>query len=217
MGFFDDLPPPPPLTPPPPLEQMPWMGPPPGWVGGWVPWHIVVMRNAKVYAVLTDVQAFPTGVLFALKAWVRPGAFGRDHGPPEPPLIMSMGTDGLLFGVAFADGRKTALHQPFPSPGVEPDGPVLTPFGGGGGGAQEQMVIWLWPLPPEGPLNLVTAWPRGGLEETTITVDAAELVSAANNAEELWPDEPRSDGWWGVWRSIEIRDDPEAGGPQLEE
>jgi hypothetical protein len=79
------------------------------------------------------------------------------------------------------------------------------------------MVIWLWPLPPEGPLNLVTAWPRGGLEETTITVDAAELVSAANNAEELWPDEPRSDGWWGVWRSIEIRDDPEAGGPQLEE
>ncbi|MFN2556633.1 MAG: hypothetical protein ABR592_07130, partial [Nitriliruptorales bacterium] len=41
MGFFDDLQPPPPPAPPPPLEQMPWMGPPPGWVGGWVPWHIV--------------------------------------------------------------------------------------------------------------------------------------------------------------------------------
>ncbi len=197
---------------------MPWMGPPPGWVGGWVPWHFVVMRNANVHAVLTDVQAFPTGVLFTLKAWFRPGAFGRDDGPPEPPLMMSMGTaGGPLFGVGFADGRKTALHQPFPGPGVEPDGPVLTLFGGGGGGAQEQMAIWLWPLPPEGPLSFVMAWPRGGIEETTITVDAAELVSAADAAEELWPGEPAMDPWWGVSRSIEVRDPPGAEGPNLDD
>lgn len=196
---------------------MPWMGPPP-WIGGWVPWHVVVMRNANVYAVLTDVHAFPTGALFTVRAWFRPGAFGRADGPPEPPLMMSMGAaDGPLIGVRFADGRKTALHQPFPSSGAEPDGPVLTPFGGGGSGAQEQMVLWLWPLPPAGPLSVGTAWPRGGVEETITTVDGAALVSAANNAEELWPEEAASDPWWGVSRSIEIRHDPRAEGRKLDE
>ncbi len=131
--------------------------------------------------------------------------------------MMWMGTaDGPLIGVGFADGRKTALHQPLPSPGLEPDRPVLTEFGGGGSGVQEQMVLWLWPLPPEGPLTVATAWPRGGIEETIITVDGATLVSAANDAEELWPDEAASDPWWGVSRSVEVRQDPQAQGPKLD-
>jgi hypothetical protein len=216
MGFFDDLPPPPPPVEPPPVEPMPWMGPPPGWIGGWVPWHVVVMRNANVYAVLTDVQAFPTGVLFALAARFRPGVFGSDDGPPDPPLMMSMGTaDGPLLGVGFADGRKTALHVPSPSPSVEPDGPVLTPCGGGSGSAQEQICIWLWPLPPAGALTLVTAWPRCGIKETTITLDAAELVSAANDAEELWPEE--AGRWRGVSRNIEVRHGPGTEAPKLDD
>lgn len=216
MGFFDDMPPPPPPVEPPPMEVMPWMGPPPGWVGGWVPWHVVVMRNTNVRAVLTDVQAFPSGVLFTLAAWFRPGAFGSDDGPPRPPVMMSLGTaDGPLLGVGFADGRKTALHSPLPSAGGEPDGPVLTLCGGGGGSAQEQMGLWLWPLPPDGPLDLVTAWPRAGIEETTITLDATELTSAADEAEELWPGEPRPEGWWGFSRIVEIRNDSRIRRPNL--
>lgn len=218
MGFFDEFPPPPPPTPPPRVDPMPWMGPPVGWVGGWVPWHIVVIRSADAYAVLTDVQAFPTGVLFTLAAWFRPDAFGTGDGPPEPPLMMSMGTaEGPLLGVGFADGRKTALHRALPRPGMEQDGPVLTLCGGSGGSAQEQMGIWLWPLPPEGPLTLVTAWPRGGIEETAITVDAAVLVSAANDAEELWPERPEPGDWWGFSKTTELRDDPGTQGPKLDD
>ncbi|HEX2274137.1 MAG TPA: hypothetical protein VHG90_09730 [Acidimicrobiales bacterium] len=216
MGFFDDLPPPPPPVRPPAVEPMPWMRPPAGWIGGWVPWHVVVMRNVNVYAVLTDVQAFPTGVLFTLAARFRPGAFGSDDGPPDPPLMMSIGTaDGPLLGVGFADGRKTALHLPSPGRGVEPDGPLLTLCGGGGGSAQEQMGIWLWPLPPPVPLTLVTAWPRGGIKETTMTLDAAELVSAANDAEEPWPEE--ADRSWGFSRTSEIRHDPGSEAPSRDD
>lgn len=204
MSFFDDLPPPPP---PPQLaepETLPWMAPPAGWVGGWVPWHLVVMRNPNVYAVATEFQAFPNGVLFTLGIRIRPSALPASPGWPDPPLMLSMGTtDGPVLGIGFADGRKTAFHRPFPEPGREPEAPVLSTCGGSGGHGQEQLSVWLWPLPPEGPLTLAAAWPALDVEETETTVDAGELVAAATRAEELWPGEPPA-GWGGV-STIEIR------------
>lgn len=192
MGFFDDMPPQPPPVEASEPEPPPWMGPPPGWVGGWVPWHLVIMRNPDVYAVVTDVQAFPSGVLFTLLTRVRPGALPSRAPMPDPPLLMSMGsTDGPLFGVGFADGRKTAVHAPLPTPGEGSPGPVLSLCGGGGGGGQERLDVWLWPLPPEGPLSFAAAWPALGLEETVTTVDATELVAAAGTAERLWPADGR--------------------------
>lgn len=195
---------------------MPWMGPPGGWAGGWVPWHLVVMRNPDVHAVLTEVYAFPTGVLFTLAVRVRPSALPQRSGPFDPPPMMSIGTsDGPLFGMAFADGRKAAFHRPVPPPDVGPDWPVLTMCGGAGGGGVDEMAVWLWPLPPEGPLTIVAAWPALGVSETEATLDAADLISAATRAEALWPEEPEPGGWGSYARSVEVRPDPDAAGPEL--
>lgn len=203
MGFFDDLPVPPPPEPPPEPAMFPWMGPPAGWVGGWVPWHPVVMRSDDVHAVVTAVYAFPSGVLFTLSIRVRPSAL-PGSGPFDPPLMMGMhAADGPLFGVGFADGRRTAFHQPPQPPGEDPGGPVLSMCGGSGGGGREQLDVWLWPLPPVGPLTLVTAWPALEVAETVTTVDAGELLSAADRAEALWPEEPERQG--GYSRTIESR------------
>jgi hypothetical protein len=60
VSFSDDVPPPPPPPDLPRVEAAPWMGPPPGWMGGWVPWRIVLTRGES--HVLSDVAAFPTGV-----------------------------------------------------------------------------------------------------------------------------------------------------------
>jgi hypothetical protein len=135
MGFFDDLPPPTPPVVGPQPEPPPWMGPPPGWVGGRVPWHVVVLRSPDVYVVVTHFQSFPHGALLTLDTRVRPGALGRGTGVPDPspPMVSLRSGDGLLFGVSFADGRKTAIHAPLPAPGEDPPGPVLSFVGGTGG------------------------------------------------------------------------------------
>lgn len=193
------------------------MGPPVGWVGGWVPWHVVVMRNRNVHAVVTEVYAFPTGVLFTLAVRVRPSALPNSSGPFDPPVTMSIGSsDGPLFGVGFADGQKTAFHRPPPPPDAGPEGPVLTMCGGTGGGGVDEMDVWLWPLPPEGPLTIVAAWPALEVPETAFRLGAAELLSAATRAEALWPEEPEPGHWSSYARSAEVRSDPAAGGPELD-
>jgi hypothetical protein len=92
-----------------------------------------------------------------------------------------------MFGVGFADGRKAMLGRLFP-PNLEedPDGPVLMPRGGGAGGEEWRMGMWLWPLPPSGPLTVVTSWAERDQNERAVTIDAAELVEASEHAEQLW-------------------------------
>jgi hypothetical protein len=186
VSFFDDFPVPPPPPERPRPERKPWMGPPPGWVGGWVPWRIVLTRTADAYAVIGDVEAFPSGVQFSLLSRFRPGTFDPHPGPGRPMLRPGF-PGGPLFGVAFGDGRKAMLGRTFPSPDEpDPSGPVLISRGGGGGGEEWRMGMWLWPLPPSGPLKFVTSWAEREQAESSITVDAGELVAGANAAEQLW-------------------------------
>ncbi len=49
--------------------------------------------------------------------------------------------------------------------------------------------MWLWPLPPPGPLTFVCAWPAEGVEETHAQIDGAEILAASARAVELWPDD----------------------------
>lgn len=213
VGFFDDLAPPPSPVPPPEPEKLPWMGPPAGWVGGWVPWHLVVLRSPDVYAVVTDFQAFPGGALFTLDTRVRPGVVRTFAPLPDPPpLMISARTGDLRFGVGFADGRKTALHSPVPTTAGQAPGPVLSLCGGTGGGGRDRMEVWLWPLPPEGSLTFAASWPTLGIEETVTTVDATDLVAASARAEQLWPDEPM--GQWGGVSTVEIRHPPDSPSPE---
>jgi hypothetical protein len=185
MGFFDDFPPPPPPPEPSRVEHKPWMGPPPGWVGGWVPWHILLTHTSDVYSVITAVEAFPSGVQFTLASRFRPGAIDLHPRPGHP--MMGLGSPGgPLFGVGFADGRKVMAGRQFSPLDAQPDGPLLMPRGGGGGGEEWRMGMWLWPLPPPGPLTFVTAWPTLDIIETTLTVEATELIAAAERALRLW-------------------------------
>ncbi len=163
------------------------MGPPPGWMGGFVPWRLLLVRTSDIYSVITDVEAYPTGVQFTIASRFRPGAVDLHPRPGRPPMMHFGQPDGPRFGVGFADGRKTATGLGLPRPDVDPEGPVLMPRGGGGGGEEWRMGLWLWPLPPPGPLAFVTAWAELGIEETTVTVQAEDLIAAADRAEQLWP------------------------------
>jgi hypothetical protein len=53
-----------------------------------------------------------------------------------------------------------------------------------------RMGMWLWPLPPPGPVTFVTAWEEFAVAEAAVSLDADELVAAAGRAVRLWSADP---------------------------
>ncbi|GAB2511747.1 hypothetical protein GCM10027064_06570 [Microbacterium petrolearium] len=100
----------------------------------------------------------------------------------------------LRFGLLLDDGEKVLADAlPFVSgrdPMAEPEGHSLKrqQQGGGGGGSTYSASddLWLWPLPPAGPIVLVTQWPALGIEETRVNLDAASVREAAAHARPFW-------------------------------
>lgn len=156
-----------------------------GWIGGWVPWHLNLLRSADVLAVLADVEAFPVGVSFSLVFRIRPG-INREIGPgPRRPVMMGFhSSDGPRFGIGLADGQKIVLGRHVDlDDDKEPRGPLLISSGGGGNRDEWRVKTWLWPLPPPGPMTFVMSWPKLEIPETAVSRDANELIDAAENAE----------------------------------
>lgn len=136
---------------------------------------------------------YPAGVEFALSLWLPPGTEDwfdcpwelhhrrRERRSIPPP------DDLLRFGILYPDDSKwTNLDWSFPSLDEEPVGPVVIGRGGGGGGDSWEMSYWLWPLPPDGPLTFVAAWPALEIEESAATVDGGAIRRAATEAEVVW-------------------------------
>ena len=195
MSFFDEFPVPKPQPVRPPKHQ-PWQGPESGWIGGWVPWRLLLAKTPDMYAVLREFEVFPSGLLFSLVSTFKPEP--SDTGSPMErmrPLMWFAGAGGPRFGVEFADGRKAATGPPSAWGDKEPDRPVLIPHGGGGGGTVWRQGFWLWPLPPPGPLTWVASWEERGIIEQSVVVDANELATAAAEAEKLW-ESPEGAGAW---------------------
>lgn len=100
----------------------------------------------------------------------------------------------LRFGVVLADGEKVLADAFFfggIDPMAEPEGHVLgrRQQGGGGGGSTYASAdhLWLWPLPPAGPIELVMQWPALGIDETRVTFDASPVAELAARARPYWP------------------------------
>ncbi len=179
------------------------MGPPPGWVGGWVPWHVEMARDSKVYAVLIEVVAYPTGVEFSIMTRRAPDAARSQDGRPMGLAFRMSGPDAPRLGIGYPDGRKAvleAMRAPSPS-GEEPDRPILILRRGGGGRDEWRQGFWLWPLPPPGPLLVVTSGGQTDPGEHSVRLDAAELVAAAERAEQLWEIDPNERWRGGQWSS----------------
>jgi PhnB protein len=159
-----------------------------------VPLQLVLGRTDTVAVALTAVTAFSTGVLLSLAVRWR----GEDVDAFEDPLAL-YGLRGrsrdaaeiLRFGVQFSDGRKaTTLGHPsaWAAPGEEPAGPLFMPRGASGGEGKRDTELWLWPLPPPGPMTAAVEWPAQGLELTTHEVDAAPIAEAARSSVQFWPE-----------------------------
>jgi hypothetical protein len=194
MSFFDDVREPP--EPAPELDRPAWTGPPSNELGVSVPLRVLLARTDIVAIALDSVVAYSAGVEFRLAGRIRARTDqSEDHIGQRLFGRPRVGPRQLLVGVQFADGRRTSSANPFFGDET-PDGPVLMHQGGRSSHRAFDFGLWLWPLPPPGPLVFVCRWQEQGIEETRFEVDAGAILAAASGSEPLWPED--DDGPHGV-------------------
>ena len=173
------------------LKEPPWFGPPSGVLPGLLPKRVVFVKNDQMLLVIDHFSVYPTGVLFSINLWLRKSN-DEIHRMPwdyRPRRTMPDDANVLRFGLRFSNGQTwTNLARSGPDFENEPTEPVVMERGGGGGGDHWEMSHWLWPLPPPGDLTFVVEWPAYDISETTVTVDAQEIIDCAATAETVWKD-----------------------------
>jgi hypothetical protein len=156
-----------------------WARGPEDMVPGVVPVALLVART-DTHAVLIDsLLVYPTGFDFDLAVRRHPGQLHhRGH----------RWDDRLRLEVRFADGRSAdndPRRWPRPAADQPPDPPWLYQSTSGPDGGH----VWLWGLPPPGPLTFVCAWPTQQIPPSETVVDAGLVLAAAQRAQTLWPDQ----------------------------
>jgi hypothetical protein len=160
-----------------------WSRGPEGTVPGVVPVELLVART-DTYAVLVGgLLVYPTGFDFDLAVRRRPGRPReyRDHHERS-------WDDHLRLEVRFADGRAADndfRRWPRTSGDQAPDPPLLYQSTVGDDGGH----VWLWGLPPPGPLTFACRWPARQIPPSQAELDAGLILEAAERARTLWPGE----------------------------
>ena len=155
---------------------------PPPMIGGHVIGPVLIARSDRFVVAVRHVLAFPAGVEVEVEAHGR-GA------PPGPEDVA--GYPQLRFRLSLADGRETAQDD---DAGLRNGlGPMLSVTGseGSSGGPNEdehvRMSLWIWPLPPPGPVTVTCSWPDRGLRDAGLVLDGEAIWAAAGAAVPFWP------------------------------
>ncbi len=186
--------------------RQPWMGPSEDVLGATVPIGLVLARSESVVIALTHVTTYPDGCSLVLRVAGRRAGMREDdwweladaafgHGHPRRRRGDGLPDSRRRYAVRFGDGRTATTLASFPHwmPDEEPTPPVLYGHGSSGGssgdgGFQIDEQLWLWPLPPAEPFELITEWPLAGIPVTIAELDGAAITAAAAQAIPYWPD-----------------------------
>jgi hypothetical protein len=180
-----------------------WTQPPEDVVPGVAPVKLVLARTAQRAIGLTGIRAYPNGFACTLHLRLREvipgeqslfGMFGMFDMLGELDPAGELGDYYLRLGVGFADGRKATNldRRRDVEDGPPPDPPALRLTRWEGYDILSQEVdLWVWGLPPPGPLAFVCQWPARRIPESRVKIDAALVLEAARRAEAIWPDEVR--------------------------
>jgi hypothetical protein len=165
---------------------------------------LLLARSDDAAVGLTQVEAFSTGFRFNLAVRlrrVRPelahgGLFMLIGAHARPGLEIPL-KDRLLLGIEYSDGRRASNLQDLrmQGPGAVLDDAqlVLVQQGGGGDDQSVDQTFWVAPLPPEGPVTVVLAWPSFGMPESRTVLDGTALRAAASRSQLLWPPQSREE------------------------
>ncbi len=197
MSFFP--PEPDPIEPDAPVEpRRPWLNPPVDEIPALHPTSALLAVTSHVAIALIGVHIFSDGVQLRVERRLRRGDLSAREWQEMSATFTEHCPTGaagrrLRYGVELAGGERLLDDSPFTSgsnPWNPPSGSSLIRGGGGGSGDPQTYSfsdeLWLWPLPPAGPLRIVLRWPAMGIAETSAELDAASFAAAAQWVVPLW-------------------------------
>ncbi|WP_414937272.1 hypothetical protein [Amycolatopsis sp. cmx-11-51] len=154
-----------------------------------LPWSMPLGRAERTIVALRGIEVWPEAVSFQLSV------YSRDLLPGDPGegLIDHRRVpdyNALLVGVLFPDGRRASSETISVPSASKPDQPVLRAQGLSGTSFHVDHEIFLWPLPPAGPLEFVVQWLDRDIEETHTSLEGTAIRNAAKEAGEIWPGLP---------------------------
>ena len=188
MSFFGDRP----VGEPPeqPIHRQPtWAGPQQGVLPGCSNQSRVVFRSELAALGVHAIEVYPNGVTFKATLFLREP---RPQGPrrPDHPL-MTLGQpddESVHFGLRFEDGSSWSNldRRPGWRPDRTPRGPYVAEHGGGGRDDSWTVRYWMWPVPEGETFEVIAAWPKYGIHESSVSLDLGEIRSRLTNAVHLW-------------------------------
>lgn len=181
-SFFEPLP-------PPPKAERIWE--PPVWdrpSEGVLPWvypvNAVVHRSGDAVIAIDHLSVYPNGFEIHVTALLDP------HRRHDVALMRDPG--GPRFGVRFANGQTSGRGvtgiRDIPK---DAQGVPTEPFvggGSGGGGSRHgwRFSVWVYPLPPDGPMEVFLSASVVGMEEGSAILDGSAIRAAAQKAHVIW-------------------------------
>ncbi len=149
----------------------------------------VAHQNDVVAVAVDHLEVYPNGFTIGLVVRVNPHRV-RDM----MEMLRVVGSSRWpQVGLRFADGRTASSG---PGVGFRPDlpkdehgvptEPIVSMTEGRGGPGGWRASAWVFPLPPDGPLEVSVAFEAAGLTESTITVDGSAVRAAAERARIVW-------------------------------
>jgi len=137
--------------------------------------------------VIPTLDVYPNGFLVNVALKVNP------HREQDIQTRIHRGPIGMMrIGVRFADGRvggRGLNRGPFAVPRDDqgfPTEPFVGSRGGGGGAGGWRFSAWVFPLPPDGPLEIFVAPPSPGTGEFRAVVDGSAVRLTAARARVIW-------------------------------
>jgi hypothetical protein len=183
VNFFD------PLPPPPQPEELRWA--PPAWdrpSEGTLPSTLtvdaVLSQDDAAVVSIPYLDVYPNGFRVNVVILLNP------HRAADIRSNIHRGPMGMMrIGVRFADGRTGGQGRAFDVTKDDqgmPTQPVVRPSGGGGGSGGWKFGAWVFPLPPNGPLEIFVALPPPATGESSATVDGTAIRAAGERAKIVW-------------------------------
>ena len=178
MPFFEPLPPRVDHQPVPSAPVPPWVRPPAEEIPHPVPAAQVLAKVEGAAIILRRIDVYRDGIAFVLRVLV-----ALDENQPVPKARPGQGPDHLRLGVTLADGTTATTPYGFVPHSDAPPVRSLVFSGGGGGRSTNQWMteleVWLWPLPPSGPLTLHFESELLGIPEGSTVVELPSLEKLA--------------------------------------
>jgi hypothetical protein len=167
-----------------------WDRPSEGTLPAIVPVGQIVGRSETAVVAVESLGVYPNG--FTISIVVLPDPHldrGARHTTLVAGLDMPVHDRYPRVGVRFADGRTAGrdvlIVPPRDADGI-PTEPIITMLGGGGGSRGYHFQVWVFPLPPDGPLDLYVVAPGDDGTEARLTLQGADVRAAAERAVVIW-------------------------------